>query len=59
MTDKIEISIVRSYGKDCLSVDDNIVAGPWGGVGSTVKTFMVSIEDLERIIAEHKEADND
>lgn len=54
MTDRINIEIVSSGGKECLSIGDNIVAGPWTGQGRTLKTFAVSLADLERIIAEHK-----
>lgn len=55
MGDRINIEIVSSGGKECLSIDDNIVAGPWTGRGRTVKTFAVDVKTLERIIAEHKE----
>lgn len=55
MGDRINIEIISSGGKECLSIDDNIVAGPWTGQGRTVKTFAVRLADLERIIAEHKQ----
>ncbi len=55
MGERINIEIVSSGGKECLSVDDNIVAGPWTGQGRTVKKFAVELADLERIIAEHKQ----
>lgn len=54
MADKIAIEIVSSGGKECLSIDDTIVAGPWTGQGRTIKQFNVRVSDLERIIAEHK-----
>lgn len=55
MADRINIEIISSGGKECLSIDGTIVAGPWIGHGHTVKTFSVRMSDLERIIAEHKE----
>lgn len=54
MADKISIEIVSSGGKECLSIDDNIVWGPWTGQGRTIKQFNVRVSDLERIIAEYK-----
>lgn len=54
MADRINIEIISSGGKDCLSVDNNIVSGPWTGQGRTVKTFRVSLERLESIIENHK-----
>ena len=55
MGNRINIEIISSGGKECLSIDDNIVAGPWTGQGRTVKTFAVDVETLERILAEYKE----
>lgn len=54
MTDRINIEIISSGGKDCLAVDNNIVSGPWTGQGRTINNFSVSIERLESIIADHK-----
>lgn len=55
MGKRINIEIISSGGKECLSIDDNIVWGPWTGQGRTVKTFAVDVETLERILAEYKE----
>jgi hypothetical protein len=54
MTDRIEVCIVRSGGKNCLSIGDRIVGGPWTGQGQTVSTFKVRIDEIEEIIANHK-----
>lgn len=53
-SDKLEIRIARSGGNDCLEIGGNLVSGAWCGFGSTVKTFVVRVSDLEEIIAEHK-----
>lgn len=54
MTDHIDIDIILSSGKACLSVADQVVCGPWTGQGTTVYSFKVSIDQLESSIANHK-----
>ena len=49
---RVEISVITSGGKPCLSIADRIVAGPWTGRGSTRDTFTVRLGDLLSAVAE-------
>lgn len=57
---KVSIEIVKGVEGDCLTICDQSGSGkrvagpkPWGG-GTTVKKFLVDVDDLLKAIEENK-----
>lgn len=51
---KIRIEVLRNGKHEAIAVNNRVVGGIWVGMGTTIKSFVVGVEDLKHAIADYE-----